>query len=37
MEILTRIERRYHRRDRLGRWTPVEFETLMTPAVDLAT
>lgn len=37
--IVTWIERTYHRRrrqDRLGRLTPVEFETIMTTAVDLA-
>ena len=37
--IVTWIERTYHRRrrqDRLGRLTPIEFETIMTAAVDLA-
>ena len=37
--IVTWIERTYHRRrrqDRLGRLTPIEFETIMTTAVDLA-
>lgn len=39
MAIVTWIERMYHRRrcqDRLGRLTPIEFETIMTTAVDLA-
>ena len=39
MAIVTWIERTYHRRrcqDRLGRLTPIEFETIMTTAVDLA-
>src|SRR5699024_10788900 len=34
-----RIERTYHRRRRqarLGRLTPIEYETIMNPAVDLA-
>ena len=38
MAIVTWIERTYHRRrrqDRLGRLTPIEFETIMTTAVDL--
>ena len=37
--IVTWIERTYHRRrrqDRLGRLTPIEFEAIMTTAVDLA-
>ena len=37
--IVTWIERTYHRRrrqDRLGRLTPIEFETIMTTAVELA-
>lgn len=37
--IVTWIERTYHRRrrqDRLGRLTPIEFETIMTAAADLA-
>ena len=37
--IVTWIERTYHRRrrqDRLGRLTPIEFETIMTTAVYLA-
>lgn len=37
--IVTWVERTYHRRrrqDRLGRLTPIEFETIMTTAVDLA-
>lgn len=37
--IVSWIERTYHRRRRqarLGRLTPVEFETIMTPAADLA-
>ena len=37
--IVTWIERTYHRRrhqDRLGRLTPIEFETIMTTAADLA-
>lgn len=37
--VVTWIERAYHRRrrqDRLGRLTPVEFETIMTTAVELA-
>ncbi len=37
--ILGWIERTYHRRrrrTRLGRLTPVEYETIMTPAVDQA-
>jgi putative transposase len=32
--IVTRIERTYHRRSRqasLGRLTPIEYETIMTP------
>jgi len=36
-EIVSWIERTYHRRrrqDRLGRLTPIEFETIMTTAVD---
>jgi len=37
--IVTWIERTYHRRhrpDRLGRLTPVEFETMMTKTMALA-
>lgn len=37
--IITWIERTYHRRRRqvrLGRLTPMECETIMNPAVDLA-
>ena len=37
--IVTWIERTYHRRrqqDRLGRLTPIEFETIMTTAFELA-
>ncbi len=37
--IVSWIERTYHRRRRqarLGRLTPVEFETIMTPAAGLA-
>ncbi len=37
--IVTWIERTYHRRRRqaaLGRWTPIEYETIMTTPVDLA-
>lgn len=37
--IVTWVERTYHRRrrqDRLERLTPIEFETFMTAAVDLA-
>ena len=37
--IVTWIERRYHRRRRqarLGRLTPIEYETIMNPAVSLA-
>ena len=37
--IITWIERTYHRRrrqTRLGRLTPIEYETTMNPAVDLA-
>ena len=37
--IVTWIERTYHRRRRqaaLGRLTPIEYETIMNPAVDLA-
>ena len=37
--IVKWIERTYHRRrrqDRLGRLTPIEFETIMTTAVELA-
>ena len=37
--IVTWIERKYHRRRRqarLGRLTPIEYETIMNPAVDLA-
>ena len=37
--IITWIERTYHRRRRqarLGRLTPIEYETIMNPAVDLA-
>lgn len=38
--IVTRIEQTYHRRQRqaaLGRWTPIEFETIMTtPATKAA-
>jgi len=37
--IVTWIERTYHRRrrqDRLGRLTPIEFETIMRPGVALA-
>lgn len=37
--IVTWIERTHHRRrrqDRLGRLTPIEFETIMTTAADLA-
>lgn len=37
--IITWIERTYHRRRRqarLGRLTPVDFETIMTNTVDLA-
>ncbi len=37
--IITWIERKYHRRRRqarLGRLTPIEYETIMNPAVDLA-
>jgi putative transposase len=39
VEIVTWIERTYHRRrrqDRLGRLTPIEYETIMNTAVDLA-
>ena len=38
--IVSWIERTYHRRRRqvrLGRLTPVEFETIMSPAAGLAT
>src|SRR5699024_1222731 len=37
--IITWIERTYHRRrrqSRLGQLTPIEYETIMNPAVDLA-
>ena len=37
--IITWIERTYHRRrrqDRLGRLTPIEYETVMNPAVSFA-
>ena len=37
--IVTWIERTYHRRrrqDSLGRLTPIEYETIMNPAVSLA-
>ncbi|WP_271403737.1 IS3 family transposase, partial [Kocuria palustris] len=37
--IITWIERTYHRRrrqTRLGRLTPIEYETIMNPAVSLA-
>ncbi len=37
--IVTWIERTYHRRRRqarLGRLTPIEYETIMNPAVSLA-
>ncbi len=37
--IITWIERTYHRRrrqDRLGRLTPIEYETIMTPQATLA-
>ena len=37
--IITWIERTYHRRRRqagLGRLTPIEYEAIMAPAVDLA-
>ena len=37
--IVTWIERKYHRRRRqarLGRLTPIEYETIMKPAVSLA-
>ncbi len=37
--IITWIERTYHRRRRqarLGRLTPIEYETIMNPAVGLA-
>ena len=37
--IITWIERTYHRRRRqagLGRLTPIEYEAIMSPAVDLA-
>ncbi|WP_396415553.1 IS3 family transposase [Kocuria sp. p3-SID1428] len=37
--IVTWIERKYHRRRRqarLGRLTPIEYETIMNPAVSLA-
>ena len=37
--IVTWIERTYHRRrrqDRLGRLTPIEYETTMTPTANLA-
>ena len=39
MAIVTWIERTYHRRRRqrcLGRFTPVEYETIVNPAIDLA-
>lgn len=39
VEIVSWIERTYHRRrrqDRLGRLTPIGFETIMTTAVDVA-
>ncbi|MBG6185138.1 transposase InsO family protein [Arthrobacter sp. CAN_A214] len=39
LAIVTWIERTYHRRRRqrrLGRLTPIEYETIMKPAVDLA-
>lgn len=39
IEIVTWIERTYHRRRRqlaLGRLTPIEYETIITPAVDQA-
>lgn len=39
LAIVTWIERTYHRRRRqrrLGRLTPIEYETIMRPAVDLA-
>jgi len=38
-EIVSWIERTYHRRrrqDRLGRLTPIGFETIMTTALDVA-
>ena len=37
--IITWIERTYHRRrrqDRLGRLTPIEYETIMTPTATAA-
>ncbi|GFZ98870.1 hypothetical protein GCM10011359_29930 [Nesterenkonia alkaliphila] len=37
--LITWIERTYHRRrrqDGLGRLTPIEYETIMNPAVSLA-
>ena len=39
LAIVTWIERTYHRRRRqrrLGRLTPIEYETIMKPAVELA-
>jgi len=39
LEIVTWIERTYHRRRRqlaLGRLTPIEFETIITPVADQA-
>ena len=39
LAIVTWIERTYHRRRRqrrLGKLTPVEYEAIMKPAVDLA-
>jgi transposase InsO family protein len=39
LAIVTWIERTYHRRRRqrrLGRLTPIEYETIMRPAVELA-
>ena len=39
IRIITWIERTYHRRRRqarLGRLTPIEYETIMNPAVSLA-
>ena len=39
IEIVTWIERTYHRRrrqDRLGRLTPIEYETTMTTPADQA-
>ena len=39
VEIVSWIERTYHlrrRQDRLGRLTPIEVETIMTTALDVA-